>query len=224
MRSDSIVLTLPAGATQVQRMTRHAVFTLTVGPRAAVAVRLDSLIMSPAGGLAALAVLGTVWSGRMLGTGVEWLATTGAGPIVEELRVDVHGLFPSLPSGGVATGVRWADTATTRSRIDIFDATQRLVMKWAAGRDTSVAGASLLPLRATGELEQSGKGSGAGVTMTMTGHGSRSYIYYLTRNGQVRLVTRKDSLNVLVSVPSSRQLVPTVRLIHSRATFRDYTP
>jgi len=51
-----------------------------------------------------------------------------------------------------------------------------------------------------------------------------SYIYYLTRNGQVRLVTRKDSLNVLVSVPSSRQLVPTVRLIHSRATFRDYTP
>lgn len=223
-RSDSIVLTLPGGATQVQRMTRHATFTVTVGPQAAVTVRLDSLAMSPAPGTTSPVVVGTIWTGRMLGSRVEWLTTTGAGPVVEDLRVDVEGLFPTLPPRGVSAGTRWADTSTTKSRVDIFETTQRLVMKWAARRDTSLAGSTVLPLQATGELEQSGKGSGAGVAMTMTGQGSRSYLYYLTKKGQVKLAVRRDSMNVLISVPKSHQLVPTVRLIRSRATFRDNTP
>ena len=223
-RTDSIVLTLPAGATQVQRMSRHATFTLTVGPQAAVTVRLDSLAMSAAPGPTSPGVVGTVWTGRMLGSKVEWLTSSGAGPVVEDLRVDVEGLFPSLPPHGVSAGTRWADTSTTKGRVDIFETTQRLVMKWAAGSDTSVAGSAVLPLQATGELEQTGKGSGAGVAMTMTGQGSRSYMYYLSKSGQVRLVVRKDSMNVLISVPVSHQLVPTVRLIRSRATFRDNTP
>jgi hypothetical protein len=223
-RSDSIVLTLPAGATQVQRMTRRAVFTLTVGPESAVTVRLDSLTMSPAPEATAHSVVGTVWTGRMLGTRVVWRATAATDPVIEGLRLDLEGLFPSLPSGGVVAGTRWADTSTIRGRVDIFETSQRVVMKWTAGSDTTLAGTSVLPLRATGELEQSGTGSGAGVAMTMTGQGSRSVTYYMSKIGQIRLITKKDSMSVLISIPSSRQLVPTIRLIRSRASFSDNTP
>lgn len=222
-RSDSIVLTLPAGATQVQRMTRHASFTLVVGPSAAVTLRLDSLVMWPAPDPASLPLVGTVWTGRMLGTRIEWQTTVGGGPLIEDLRMDIAGFFPSLPSAGVAAGTHWVDTTTTRGRVDIFETTQRLTMRWVAGNDTTVAGASLLPLRATGELEQTGKGSQAGMGMTMTGQGSCSYTYYLSKNGQVGLVNRKDSVNVLISIPSSHQLVPTVRLIRSRVVFAPLT-
>ena len=218
-RRDSIVLTLPAGETQLEQMRRHASFTLTVGPRAAVTIRLDSLEMSPPAGPASLPVVGTVWTGRMLGTGVDWFTTAGAGPVVEELRVDIAGFFPHLPSGGIVAGSQWQDTSATKGRVDIFETTERLTTQWLAGKDTTVAGAHLLPLRATSGLEQSGKGTGAGVEMKMTGQGSRSYTYYLSKSGQIDLVTRTDSVNVLISIPSSHQLVPTVRFIRSRVVF-----
>lgn len=218
-RSDSIILTLPAGATQVQRMTRHASFTLTVGPRSEVTLRLDSLTMSPIPGPASLTLVGAVWTGRMLGTRVEWQTMSGAGSVIEDLSVDVAGFFPRLLPGGVAAGAHWSDTSTTRGRVDIFETTQRLTTKWVAGQDTTILGASLLPLRATGVLEQSGKGSEAGMGMTMTGQGSRSYMYYLSKDGRVGLATRRDSVNVMISIPSSHQLVPTLRLVRSRVIF-----
>ncbi len=218
-RADSIILTLPGGESQVQLLTRRASFTLTVGPRAAVTVRLDSLAMSPAPGSASLPLIGTVWTGRMLGTGVEWQTTAGAGPVVEDLSADVQGLFPRLRPGGVVAGLHWADTAMTKGRVDIFETSQRLTTQWTAGSDTTIAGAELLPLLATGLLEQSGRGSAAGVAMTMTGQGIRSHTYYLSENGQIRMVDRRDSVAVLISIPSSRQIVPTVRWIRSRAIF-----
>lgn len=218
-RTDSIILTLPAGATQVQRLTRHALFTLTVGPRSEVTLRLDSLAMTPAPEPASLPLVGAVWTGRMLGTRVDWQTTAGSGYMIEDLGVDVAGFFPRLPPGGVAAGARWSDTSTIKGRVDIFETTQRLTTRWVAEADTAISGATMLPLRAVGALEQSGKGSEAGIGMTMTGQGSRSCIYYLSRDGRVGLAIRRDSVSVLISIPSSHQLVPTLRLIRSRVVF-----
>src|SRR5262245_30493040 len=46
-RTDSVVLTLPTGAQQLQRYERRARFALTIAPGGIVAIRLDSLVTRP---------------------------------------------------------------------------------------------------------------------------------------------------------------------------------
>jgi hypothetical protein len=226
VRSDSIVLSLPGGQHQLQQLSRRASFTLTVGPRSAITLRLDSLTMVPAPGKASIPMVGTIWTGRMLGNRVEWQSTAGAGPVIEDLTTDIGEFFPRLPEGGVVAGSSWTDTSTTKGRVDIFEATQRFVTHWSSA--PAAGGGKGVAVLAASDLEQSGKGSESGVDMTMTGQGSRSTTYNLLENGQIDRISRKDSMNVMISIPASHQLVPTVRFIRSQVAFsaltRDRTP
>ncbi len=218
-RNDSIVLTMPGNETQLQQTSRRAAFTLTVDQRGGMTLRLDSLSLVPFPERASIPMVGTVWTGRMLGNRVEWYATAGAGPVIENLTTDIAGFFPHLPAGGVSPSSRWSDTSTSRGRVDIFETSERSTANWVAGADTLILGQPGLLITEERSLEQSGKGAEGSMTMSMTGQGVRSNTYYLRTSGEISSVTRRDSMAVLISVPASHQLVPTTRFIRSKVVF-----
>lgn len=222
-RHDSIVLTLPGNQTQLQQTSRHAAFTLTVDRRGAVTLRLDSMELVPYPERASIPMVGTVWTGRTVGNRVVWEATAGAGPVIENLSADIADFFPRLPAGGVSPSTRWSDTSTSRGRVDIFEVSQHVTAKWVASAERVIDGKPGLVVTEVRLLEQTGKGEDGSMAMSMTGQGSGSMTYHLLKNGEISSVARQDSLAVLISVPATHQLVPTVRFIRSRVVFSPIT-
>jgi hypothetical protein len=216
---DSLVLTLPNGTRQVQRLGRQARFTLTVA-NGNFTVRLDSLQLAPASEDVSREAVGTSWTGKLGAFGrLEALSASKGGILVEELTTVVAALLPTLPRGGAMTGEVWADTTKRTIRVEIFRAEDRRIARWRANPATEIQGLRLVPIQLREEFEQIGRGVSSGREMNMTAQGSRTGAYFLTPDGRVERVVLVDSITKLITIPSSRQSIPTMQYSRTQISY-----
>lgn len=221
-RDDSLVITLPGGAIQIQRQGQSARFILTLTP-GAIRVRLDDLTLRPALGDAANEVIGTVWTGRVNSNGrVDGLQASRGTPLAEEIGNTVRMMLPRLVSGIVRPNQSWSDSSSGPTRVDIFRATEQRTSRWSSGERTPRDGITVIPIRLREDFEQLGRGSQSGRQMTMTAQGRRTGTYYLTLDGRVDGAVLQDSVAKLITIPESRQSIPTMQ--HSRTVLRYLAP
>jgi hypothetical protein len=218
-RVDSLVLTLPDGNHQVQRLERQAHFLVEISRDNVFTATLDSLVMRPSSPAAIEAVIGTQWSGRVsTGGRIEGLRISRSTPLGDDLTAAVRALIPSVPFSGVAVGVNWRDTTSGTVQVDVFRATETRTRSWTAEETIDLNGVQVHPIRVREEFEQLGRGSQAGREMTMTAQGSRSGNYYVTLDGRVDGATLRDSVAQFITVPAAKVTVPTMR--YSRTSLR----
>lgn len=217
-RDDSIILTLPSGDRQLQRFDRRAGFSLAMDRNGRVSLRLDSLRFRPRGISGSGVPLGATWAGRAGDAAVNAMRVTGGGDFAAELTAVVRNLLPRLPVGGVHARMMWADSATGNVRVDIFTASEHRTASWSSGTLSGRAGNQVLPVLVREDFEQLGDGSQDGRKLTMTSQGRRSGIYYLTTDGRVSGALLDDSVAVLISIPATKQVIPTMR--YARTTVR----
>ena len=218
-RVDSLVLTLPDGTRQVQRLERLALFTVEISSNNAFSATLDSLAMRPAANQAIAAAIGTRWTGRLSGGGhIEGLRISRSTPLAEDLTTVVRSLIPPVSFSGVAVGRSWKDTTSGTVQVEVFQATERRVRSWTAGERLTLNGVLVYPIRVREEFEQLGRGAQAGREMTMTAQGSRSGNYYVTLDGRVDGAALRDSVAQFITIPATKVTVPTMR--YSRLTLR----
>lgn len=218
---DSLVLTLPNGSKQVQRLGRQARFSLTVA-NGNFTVRLDSLRLAPASEEVSREAVGATWTGKLGAFGrLEALSASKGGMLVEELTTVVAALLPTLPRGGASAGEVWADTTKRTIRVEIFRAEDRRIARWRANTATEIQGLRLVPVQLREEFEQIGRGVSSGREMNMTAQGSRTGAYFMTLDGRVERAVLVDSITKLITIPSTRQSIPTMQ--YSRTQI-NYTP
>lgn len=210
-RRDSLVLTLPDGSKQLQRLGRLAYFTLTLNGTA-FSVRLDTLQVAPASPEASREAVGTSWSGWLGAFGrIENLSISRGGILVEELTTTVVNLLPRLPRAGARGGDRWTDTTKQTIRVQIFKTDDQRTARWQVGPATDRDGLRVVPVHVREEFEQVGRGSTAGRKMAMTAQGSRSATYYVTADGRLDNAVVIDSAAMLITIPGSQQSIPTMQ-------------
>lgn len=219
-RSDSIVLSLPDGGRQLQRLSRRAQFTVTVDARNQLRIRLDSIELRPSAGGREREAVGTVWTGRLGPGGVEGLRANRRGELVAELGALAADLFPALPQSGVTSGDRWVDTSKTKRQVEIFEANDERTRTWSVGRRSTRDGVLVLPVTSSEQYVQLGEGEQAGREMRMSADGRRSTTYYLTMGGRIDGIVSSDSANRLITIPDTRQAVPTTQVVRIRVEFR----
>lgn len=219
-RRDSIVLTLPNGQKQVQRTSRAALFSIAVSPSGELEIRLDSLHFTPQMGTAAQEAVGARWRGRLEGHGATTLSADRDNGVIKDLTTTVAELFPHLPRSGVALGADWSDTSHTTRRVEIFDADDRRQGQWRVATARSLDGLMVYPVIGVERYEQLGEGEQAGRTMRMSAQGSRTVTYYVTRAGRTDQMTQVDSANRLITIPETRQAIPTMQVVRTRVEFR----
>ncbi len=128
-------------------------------------------------------------------------------------------MFPALPSGGVLEGARWADTSETTLQVEVFEAQDHRVRRWEAAKRTPRDGVLSQPIRRTEEYEQLGKGDQAGREMRMSAQGSSKTTYYLLLTGKIDAIIQTDSASRLITIPSTRQAVPTIHVVRRTVMF-----
>lgn len=218
---DSLVLTLPNGSKQVQRLGRQARFSLTVA-NGNFTVRLDSLRLAPASEEVSREAVGATWTGKLGAFGrLEAMSASKGGMLVEELTTVVAALLPTLPRGGASAGEVWADTTRRTIRVEIFRAEDRRIARWRANTVTEIQGLRLVPVQLREEFEQIGRGVSSGREMNMTAQGSRTGTYFMTLDGRVERAVLVDSITKLITIPSSRQSIPTMQFSRTQI---NYTP
>lgn len=219
-RNDSIILTLPSGDRQLQRFERSAGFTMMMDGDGRVSIRLDSLTSRPrtANGQGTTPV-GATWAGRAGDARVNAMRVTGGGDPAAELTAVVRNLLPRLPAGGIHARMTWADTSTGDVRVDVFKASEHRTAAWSSGVVSQRAGSGVLPVLVREDFEQLGDGQQGGRKITMTSQGRRSGTYYLTTDGRVSGAQLDDSVAMLISIPDTRQVVPTMRYARTIVRF-----
>lgn len=209
-RTDSIVLTLPSGDHQLQRYTRRAVFAIDIAPDGHVLVRLDSLVTTPPEQGHADPI-GAIWTDDLSDSRIDRLHLEQGGDPASRITRMVRDLLPTLPSGGAQSNTTWSDSSAGSVRVDVFNANERRTDTWVAGALTQHDGGAVLPVRMHESFEQLGDGSESGTKMTMTAQGRRTAVYYVSRAGRLTSAEVNDSVSMLISIPSNRQVVPTQR-------------
>ncbi len=218
-RRDSIILTLPDGGRQLQRLGRSARFSYSLSERGELRVRLDSLRLQPSAGREA-ELIGTTWTGRLTAEGITDVRANRRHPLIGELGVLVSELFPAIPRSGISSGDVWADTTRSKRQVEIFEADDDRITNWSVGRRTTRQGVLVLPVTATATYQQQGEGEQAGREMRMTADGRRSTTYYVTIPGRLDAIVATDTANRLITIPASRQAVPTTQIVRTRVRFR----
>lgn len=216
-QQDSIILTLPSGDRQFQHFVRHARFHVLVDSAGRVAIRLDTLTVDPRRDSTS-SPLDASWSGRLGDGGMTSLRVTSGGERAQELAPLVADLLPRLPRQGIKALSTWGDSGSESVRVDIFNANEHRTATWNAASLIERNGLRVLPIRLHETFEQLGDGNQEGTRISMTSQGRRSGTYYVTSDGRVTGAELTDSIAMLISVPSRKQIVPTTRL--SRVTVR----
>jgi len=218
-REDSLILTLPSGGRQVQRQGRSARFTLTLTP-GAIRVRLDTLVLRPSLGDQTNDVIGTIWTARIGESGrIYALQATRGSPLAEEIGNAVRAMIPRLPGETVRPGESWSDSSSGAVRVDIFRATEQRTSRWSSGERVDRNGLSVLPIRLREDYEQLGRGDQSGRQMTMTAQGRRTATYYMTLDGRVDAAVMQDSVVKLITIPATRQSIPTMQFNRTELRF-----
>ncbi len=220
-RRDSLILTLPNGSKQLQRLGRNALFTLAINGKN-LTVTLDSLQLIPASPEASKEATGTTWTGSLGAYGkLENVTASRGGILVEELTQTVATLIPRLPRGGARPGDRWADTSKKSIRVEIFRTDDQRTAQWLVAPAMDREGIRVVPVQVREAFEQVGRGASQGRNMAMTAQGSRSAQYYMTLDGRVEVAMVIDSAAKLITIPGSQQSIPTMQ--YSRTLIR-YRP
>ncbi len=223
-RRDSLVMTLPDGSKQVQNVGRDLQFTLQLKNRA-LTVRLDTLVLIPTAPALASEAIGAVWTGKIGAFGrIEDLAPSRGGILVEEITNAVASLLPRLPRGGAALGERWSDTTDRSLRVEIFRTQEHRVATWHAQAATVGDGIRVVPIEIQERFEQVGQGTSANRRMQMTAQGSRSGTYYMTLDGRVDRAGMTDTTAKLITIPETRQSIPTMQYGRTLVRYRPLTP
>lgn len=220
-RRDSIVITLPNGTRQVQRLARRATFRLDVDGRGGVRIVLDSLSFTPSAGVAEREAQGTIWTGELGRAGLGRLRPSRRSPVIDELTGTMQGMFPVMPRSGVRPGMTWADTSQAERRVQAFVAADNRTGTWAAGQRTMREGLEVQPISAREQFEQIGEAETGGQQMKMTAQGRRSSTYYLTVGGRIDMVTHQDSVAMLITILARRETIPTMQQIRTTIRFHD---
>ncbi|HRP06843.1 MAG TPA: hypothetical protein PLL69_00010 [Gemmatimonadales bacterium] len=220
VRRDSVILALPDGGRQVQRLSRRASFSVTVSPRNEVRVQLDSIEFSPSAGGREREAIGTVWQGRLTNQGLTGVRANRRSTLVAELTQTVIELFPAVPAGGVVAGESWADTTKSKRQVEIFEASDERTSSWNAGRRTTRDRILVQPISSVEIYQQLGSGEQADREMRMSAEGRRSATYYLTLTGRPDAIVSVDSATRLITIPSTRQAIPTTQVARTRVEFR----
>lgn len=209
-RDDSIILTLPSGDHQLQHFARHAGLTLLVDGGGKYSLRLDSMTVRPRNAGDSVAS-GASWNGVTSDDRFNPLRVSQGGDAADRFSSVIRGVMPRLPAAGVHAEQRWSDTASGTVRMDIFNAQERRTSQWTVGAAVDRGSGRVLPIRVREDFEELGDGSQGGRKMSMTAQGRRSGTYYLTSDGRVGSAQLSDSVAMLISIPSTKQVVPTIR-------------
>jgi hypothetical protein len=219
-RDDSIILTLPSGAHQLQRFSRRAAFTLRTGDDGSVSLRLDSLVVRPPVGADAGNPVGATWTAQLAGDRLNDMRVSGGNAgSAAALTPLVRDLLPRLPTGGVRAGRSWADTSSGPVTVDIFSGSERRTSSWATGSASPRGSTRVLPVTLREDFEQLGTGTEGGQRMSMTSQGRRNGTYYLTGDGRISDAQLDDSVAMLISIAKTRQLIPTIRYSRTSVHF-----
>lgn len=219
-RRDSVLLTLPSGDSQLQRYGRHARFLVTVADDGSTTVRLDSLVFRPSAGSAGTDAVGTTWTGSLAPGGFDHVNPSRRSRVTDELGSMVRELFPVVPRSGVRVGDQWIDSVTATRQVEIFQSEDHRVGEWSVGEAIVRRGIGVMPIRVHEQYEQLGHGEQTGREMTMTAQGTRKSTYYIDREGMLIEAVHSDSATRLITIPSSRQIIPTIQFISTEIRFR----
>jgi hypothetical protein len=215
-RHDSLMLQLPGGASQQQLIDRTAYLNLTLLPDTTgyqVTIVLDSLQASAGGVPAVLDSLvpawGTRWTGRLTPEGkLSALTADRSTTLGDQVGATLRSLFPSLPAGGVRTGMEWTDTTDVPIRADAFNATEHGVTSYRAVDSDDPRARKAIKLESNGSYERTGKGVQFEQQLEMASTGTRTAVHYLSQDGALILARGSDAGTMTISVPAVGQTVP----------------
>ena len=215
-RHDSLTLQLPGGASQQQLIDRTAYLNLTLLPDTTgyqVIIVLDSLQASAGGVPAVMDSLvpawGTRWTGRLTAEGkLSGLTADRSTTLGDQVGATLRSLFPSLPPGGVRTGMEWTDTTDVPIRADAFDATEHGVTSYRAVDSDDPRAKKAIKLESNGTYERTGKGVQFEQQLVMSGAGTRTAAHYLNQDGVLILARGSDAGDMTISIPAVGQTVP----------------
>lgn len=214
VRRDSLELSLPGGASQIQTFDRTAFVrvALAEGPasfRATVvldSVRPGANSAIPPDSLAHAE--GARWTATLSPNGeLSDLRADRGGTIVEQVGASLRLLFPTLPPGGARDEAVWTDTTTVRFRADAFDATEHAITEYSAAQNET-DGRRALQIEGATKFDRTGTGSQFGNPMEMTATGTRQLTYVLGMDGEIFSVQGSDSTDMTITVPAVGQTVP----------------
>lgn len=212
-RRDSIVATMPTGEAQMQLLGRTAYVTISwiaadTGTR--ITAQVDSLTADS--GLVNFAASldsarGLRWTAFRLPNGRLTNVSTGRGSLVgDQIRDQVHLLFPAIPASGAHPGEAWTDSTTRPTRVSAFEANETALTSSVAS--TTLTSANLLEITAVRERRASGEGTQFNQTMTVQASGVDTLVYRLAADGRVVEVTGTRSTDLVVQLPAIGQSVP----------------
>jgi hypothetical protein len=216
VRHDSLTLQLPGGANQLQLIDRTAYLRLSLVPDTngyLVTIVLDSLQASVGGVPAVLDSIlpakGTRWTGFLTPAGeLSALKADRSSTLGDQIGSNLRALFPTLPPGGVKSGMEWTDTTEVPIRADAFDAVERSLTRYRAadGDDPRVKNA--VKLESNGTYQRSGKGTQYDQQLEMTASGSRSAVYLMSQDGMLVSARGSDAGDMTITIPAVGQTVP----------------
>ncbi len=214
-QSDSTVTTLPSGDREEHATSRHATFTLRVDPRARTTARLDRLAIEPS---PASVPLGATWTTNWPSASAR-ITPHAKDAAAAPLAAMVRDLLPQLPDDAVEPGMHWSDSTTARLIPAAgLTATERRSTAWTSDQFTMWDGRETLPIVGRGDYERIGNGMVDHAAASLTSQGRSICKYYLTIDGRIDAAVCDDSLGSMVSIPSQRRLIPTMR--HVTTTIR----
>jgi hypothetical protein len=216
VRHDSLTLQLPGGANQLQLIDRTAYLRLSLAPDTngyLVTIVLDSLQASVGGVPAVLDSIlpakGTRWTGFLSPAGeLSALKADRSSTLGDQIGSNLRALFPTLPPGGVKSGMEWTDTTEVPIRADAFDAVERSLTQYRASDSDDPRVKKAVKLESTGTYQRSGKGTQYDQQLEMTASGSRSAVYLMSQDGMLVSARGNDTGDMTITVPAVGQTVP----------------
>jgi hypothetical protein len=216
VRHDSLTLQLPGGANQLQVIDRTAYLHVTVAPDTGgylATVVLDSLQASvggvPASSDSIIPARGTRWTATLKPDGeLSALKADRNTTLGDQVGSNLRTLFPSLPSGGVRSGMAWTDTTEVPIRADAFDAMERSLTSYRASDSDDSKAKKALKLESTGRFQRSGKGTQYNQQLEMTAAGTRLEVHYLNPDGTLAMAHGSETGDMTITVPAVGQTVP----------------
>jgi len=215
-RHDSLSLQLPGGASQQQLIDRTAYVNVTLVPDTGgyqATIVLDSLQASVGGVPAALDSLvpawGTRWTGTLTANGeLSGLIADRSTTLGDQVGPAIRSLFPTLPPGGVRTGMEWADTTDVPVRADAFDAAERGITRYRAVESDNPRTRNAIKLESSGSYDRTGKGVQFDQQLEMSGSGTRTAVHYFGQDGILISARGSDAGDMTITVPAVGQTVP----------------
>jgi hypothetical protein len=215
-RHDSLTLQLPGGANQLQLIDRTAYLRVTLDRDTSsyrATIVLDSL-QSSVGGVPAvpdsiLPARGTRWLATLTPEGrLSTLKADRSSTLGDQVGSNLRALFPSLPPGGVHTGMEWTDSTEVPIRTDAFDAVERAVTTYRAMESDEPRAKKAIKLESNGSYQRTGKGTQYDQQLEMTASGHRQAVHYLYPDGTLAIARGSDAGDMTITVPAVGQTVP----------------